>query len=157
MVITLVITMCQLGFLYTIPWFVIHAFGLEADFLTCLAAGSMVQLVATAVPLPGGTGGAEGGFALFFGPMFGEYATAGFLVWRVVTFFFPTFAALPLLGLKSTSTESIYHRVQRWSGHGGKRRVRSARGAVSYNPSNPPHKTTKFVVKGSSRKSGSNK
>ena len=151
MVITLVITMCQLGFLYTIPWFVIHAFGLEADFLTCLAAGSMVQLV------PGGTGGAEGGFALFFGPMFGGYATAGFLVWRVVTFFFPTFAALPLLGLKSTSTESIYHRVQRWSGRGGKRKVRLVRGAVSYNPSNPPRKTTKFVVKGSSRTSGSSK
>ena len=157
MVITLVITMCQLGFLYTIPWFVIHAFGLEADFLTCLAAGSMVQLVSTAVPLPGGTGGAEGGFALFFGPMFGGYATAGFLVWRVVTFFFPTFAALPLLGLKSTSTESIYHRVQRWSGRGGKRKVRLVRGAVSYNPSNPPRKTTKFVVKGSSRTSGSSK
>lgn len=133
MVITLVITILQLAFLYTIPWFVLHAFGIEADFVTCLAAGSMVQLVSSAVPLPGGTGGAEGGFALFFGGMFGAYATAGFLVWRVVTFFVPTFMAVPLIGLKSSHRDSIYHRLHRVFGHG----VRSGRGAyggIAYKP-----------------------
>lgn len=133
MVITLVITILQLAFLYTIPWFVLHAFGVEADFVTCLAAGSMVQLVSSAVPLPGGTGGAEGGFALFFGEMFGVYATAGFLVWRVVTFFVPTFMAVPLIGLKSSHRDSIYHRLHRVVGHG----VRSGRGAragIAYKP-----------------------
>ena len=130
MVVTLVITLLQLSFLYMVPWFVLHAFGVEADFLTCLAAGSMVQLVSSAVPLPGGTGGAEGGFALFFGGMFGPYATAGFLVWRVVTFFVPTFMAVPLLGLKSARRESIYHRVHRLSPKGG-RRGGVARGAVA--------------------------
>ena len=161
MVLTLCITMAQLAFLYTIPWFVLHAFGFEGDFMTCLAAGSMVQLVSTAVPLPGGTGGAEGGFALFFGPMFGGYATAGFLVWRVVTFFLPTFGALPLLGLKSSHRESIYHRVQRWTGRGRKgAKVVSGGGAhksakgVTYNPSKAHKGGTKFVVKktGSSAK-----
>lgn len=161
MVLTLCITMAQLAFLYTIPWFVLHAFGFEGDFMTCLAAGSMVQLVSTAVPLPGGTGGAEGGFALFFGPMFGGYATAGFLVWRVVTFFLPTFGALPLLGLKSSHRESIYHRVQRWTGRGRKGgKVVSGGGAhksakgVTYNPSKAHKGGTKFVVKktGSSAK-----
>lgn len=154
MVLTLCITMAQLAFLYTIPWFVLHAFGFEGDFMTCLAAGSMVQLVSTAVPLPGGTGGAEGGFALFFGPMFGGYATAGFLVWRVVTFFLPTFGALPLLGLKSSHRESIYHRVQRWTGRARKDgQVVSGGGAhksakgVTYNPSKAHKGGTKFVVK----------
>ena len=128
MAVTLVITMLQLSFLYTIPWFVLHAFGIEADFVTCLAAGSMVQLVSSAVPLPGGTGGAEGGFALFFGGMFGAYATAGFLVWRVITFFVPTFSAVPMIGLKSSHRESIYHRIQRWA-HGGR-----GRGAISKAP-----------------------
>ena len=133
MVITLVITILQLAFLYTIPWFVLHAFGVEADFVTCLAAGSMVQLVSSAVPLPGGTGGAEGGFALFFGEMFGVYATAGFLVCRVVTFFVPTFMAVPLIGLKSSHRDSIYHRLHRVVGH-GVRSGRGARGGIAYKP-----------------------
>lgn len=145
MVLTLIITMTQLGFLYMVPWFVLHAFGIEADFLTCLAAGSMVQLVSTAVPLPGGTGGAEGGFALFFGPMLGTSATAGFLVWRVVTFFLPTFAALPMIGLKSSHRESIYHRVQRWTGRGRGSAARASRGGVAYKPKKTGAK--KVVVK----------
>ena len=155
MVLTLVITMTQLAFLYMVPWFVLNAFGIEADFLTCLAAGSMVQLVSTAVPLPGGTGGAEGGFALFFGPMLGSSATAGFLVWRVVTFFLPTFAALPMLGLKSSHRESIYHRVQRWTGrgHGSK----GSRGSVTVKLKSVASKTgsktgAKYVVKKRSSK-----
>ena len=64
---TLAVTMTQLACLYMVPWFVLHAFGRDADFLDCLAAGSMVQMVASAVPLPGGTGGAEGGFVMFYG------------------------------------------------------------------------------------------
>jgi uncharacterized protein (TIRG00374 family) len=112
MLVTLVVTMCQLACLYMIPWFVLHAFGRDADFVSCLAAGSMVQMVSSAVPLPGGTGGAEGGFALFYGPLFGTSATAGYLVWRMITFFGPTILAFPMLGLQSHATESIY---QRWN------------------------------------------
>lgn len=114
MIATLVVTMAQLGCLYMIPWFVLHAFGREGDFLECLAAGSMVQMVASAVPLPGGTGGAEGGFIMFYQRMFGDATSAGFLVWRIVTFFGPTILAAPLLGLSTRNrTVSIYHRVQR--------------------------------------------
>jgi uncharacterized protein (TIRG00374 family) len=122
MALTCVVTLCQLSCLYMIPWFVLHAFGYDADFLSCLAAASMVQLIATAVPLPGGTGGTEGGFALFFGPLFGASTTAGFLVWRVITFFAPTLVAAALLSLRSTHTDSIY---QRWNTfrHGSRRRV----------------------------------
>lgn len=125
MALTLVVTMLQLASLYTIPWFVLKAFGITADFIECLAAGSMVQMVASAVPLPGGTGGAEGGFVMFYGKMFGAAITAGFLVWRIVTFFAPTILAAPLLGLSTRNrTVSIYHRVQRLkrrlSGHKGR-------------------------------------
>lgn len=141
MAVTLVITLLQLTSLYAVPWMVLRAFGVEADFLTCLAAGSMVQLVASVVPLPGGTGGAEGGFALFFGSLFGDYATAGFLVWRAITFFVPIIAAVPLMRLKSSRTQSIYQRVQRWLQRGptqartaGAPRRRGFRGPVAYRP-----------------------
>ena len=111
MLLTLGVTMLQLFSLYAIPWFVLQAFGVEADFLECLAAGSMVQMVSSAVPLPGGTGGAEGGFFMFYGGLFGQSATAGYLIWRLITFIAPTIAAAPLLGLKTTNrTRSIYPR-----------------------------------------------
>ena len=111
---TLLVTMAQLASLYMIPWFVLNAFGKHGDFLECLAAGSMVQMVASAVPLPGGTGGAEGGFVMFYRHMFGEATSAGFLIWRIVTFFAPTIIAAPLLGLSTRNhSVSIYHRVQR--------------------------------------------
>ena len=113
MALTLLVTMAQLGSLYMIPWFVLRAFGIQADFLECLAAGSMVQMVSSAVPLPGGTGGAEGGFLMFYGHMFGRSASAGFLIWRIVTFFGPTLLAAPLLGLRSNGGPSIYARVQK--------------------------------------------
>lgn len=113
MAVTLLVTMLQLASLYMIPWFVLHAFGHDADFFSCLAAGSMVQMVSTIVPLPGGTGGVESGFALFYGPLFGSAATAGYLVWRIITFFAPTIIAAPLLGLRSNGGESIRHRCDR--------------------------------------------
>lgn len=84
----------------------------------------MVQMVASAVPLPGGTGGAEGGFVMFYRHMFGSATSAGFLVWRIVTFFAPTIIAAPLLGLSTRNrTTSIYTRVQRL-----KRRLKGRRG-----------------------------
>ena len=118
MLLTLVVTMAQLACFYMIPWFVLNAFGVQADFLNCLAAGSMVQMVATAVPLPGGTGGAEGSFYMFYGAMFGPAnINAGFLIWRIVTFFAPTILSAPLLGLRSRNRSlSIYERVQRIKG-----------------------------------------
>ena len=127
---TLVVTMAQLGSLYMIPWFVLHAFGRTGDFLECLAAGSMVQMVASAVPLPGGTGGAEGGFVMFYQRMFGPATSAGFIVWRIVTFFAPTIISAPLLGLTTKNrTVSIYERVQRL-----KRGRSGGGGAVRINP-----------------------
>jgi uncharacterized protein (TIRG00374 family) len=121
MLLTLAVTMAQLASLYMIPWFVLNAFGVEADFLDCLAAGSMVQMVSSAVPLPGGTGGAEGGFFMFYGGLFGSSATAGYLIWRLVTFIAPTILAAPLLSLKTTNrTRSIYQRWQDLT-HGGGR------------------------------------
>ena len=56
MVLTLIVTLLQLGCQYALPWFVLKAFGKPADLVTCLAAGSMIELLTSAIPLPGGTG-----------------------------------------------------------------------------------------------------
>jgi uncharacterized protein (TIRG00374 family) len=133
---TLLVTMAQLASLYTIPWFVLRAFGIQADFLNCLAAGSMVQMVSTAVPLPGGTGGAEGSFYMFYGGMFGAAnINAGFLIWRIVTFFAPTILSAPLLGLRSRNrSHSIYHRVQRIKGRLLGTEKSHGSGGATFNP-----------------------
>lgn len=112
MLLTVVITMLQLAFFYLVPYFLMLAFGHhDVDFLSVMAASAFVQLLSSAVPLPGGTGGAEGGFALFLGHFYGSASTAGYLLWRLITFIIPTIAAAPLLGLKSAHHASIH---QRW-------------------------------------------
>ena len=73
--VTLVVTMAQLACLYMVPYFVLRAFGNhDVDFISCLAAGAFIQLLSSAVPLPGGKpGGAEGGFCA---PSWGTGASA---------------------------------------------------------------------------------
>lgn len=112
LLLTLVVTFCQLLCLYSVPWFVLCALGQEQDFLTCVAAAAMVQMIANSVPLPGGTGGVEAGFIFFFGPLFGETAAAGFMLWRIITFYLPTIISLPLTTLKSRSHKSLHNRIQ---------------------------------------------
>ena len=97
-----------------------------------MAASAFVQLLSSAVPLPGGTGGAEGGFALFLGHFYGSAATAGYLLWRLITFIAPTILAAPLLGLHSAHNESLHDRWDRLmvrfgrTRHGaGQKRVRT--------------------------------
>lgn len=114
MALTLGITMLQLAFFYLVPYFLMLSFGCyNVDFFSVMAASAFVQLLSSAVPLPGGTGGAEGGFALFLGHFFGGAATAGYLLWRLITFIAPTILAAPLLGLKSAHTMSIHERWDR--------------------------------------------
>ncbi len=111
MAITVVITMMQLAFFYLVPYFLMLSFGHnDVDFFSVMAASAFVQLLSSAVPLPGGTGGAEGGFALFLGHFYGSAATAGYLLWRLITFIAPTILAAPLLGLKSSHNASLHDR-----------------------------------------------
>ncbi len=114
MALTMLVTLVQLGCLYALPYFVLRAFGEPADLITCLASGSMLELLTSAIPLPGGTGGAETGFAFLFSGMFGDHIAAGYVLWRSVEYFLPTLAATPLLGLRSKSGESIHDRFSRY-------------------------------------------
>lgn len=108
-----VITLLQLGCMYALPYFVLRAFGLEANPIVCLASGSMVELLVNAIPLPGGAGGAEVGFSYLFGGMFGWHLSAGLVIWRSVEYLLPVLIAAPCMGMRSTSSESIYRRWTR--------------------------------------------
>ena len=130
MALTVVITMLQLAFFYLVPYFLMLSFGHhDVDFFSVMAASAFVQLLSSAVPLPGGTGGAEGGFALFLGHFYGSAATAGYLLWRLITFIAPTILAAPLLGLKSSHNASIHDRWDRAISKFGRGKKRSKRSA----------------------------
>ena len=130
MVLTVVITMLQLAFFYLVPYFLMLAFGHhDVDFLSVMAASAFVQLLSSAVPLPGGTGGAEGGFALFLGHFYGPASTAGYLLWRLITFIIPTIVAAPLLGIKSAHHASIHQRWDRLMARFGRRPRRAPESA----------------------------
>ena len=114
MLLTLGVTLVQLGFQYALPWVVLRAFGIHQSLLTCLACGAILELLTSAIPLPGGTFGAEGGFAFLFGPMFGSALSAGYVVWRMVEYVLPVLAAVPLMGLRTRSGLSLNARLRRW-------------------------------------------
>lgn len=142
MLLTMLVTLLQLGCMYALPWFVLRSFGEPADFLVCLASGSMLELLINAVPLPGGTGGAEVGFAYLFGGMYGVHLSAGFVIWRAVEYLLPVLIAAPCMGMRSASGESInrrwrraFRRVREFvAGGPGKRHGSARAGGVTVRP-----------------------
>jgi hypothetical protein len=73
---------------------------------------------------------------MFYGGMFGAAnINAGFLIWRIVTFFAPTILSAPLLGLRSRNrSHSIYHRVQRIKGRLLGTEKSHGSGGATFNP-----------------------
>lgn len=86
----LVVSVLQQFCIFCSPWFVLQALNIQVDFWLVACAGSMVQLLASAIPLPGGTGGIEASFATFFAPWMGSTAAAGYILWRLVTYYLYT-------------------------------------------------------------------
>lgn len=138
-----IITLLQLGCMYALPYFVLRSFGLEANLLICLASGSMVELLVNAIPLPGGAGGAEVGFSYLFGGMFGWHLSAGLVIWRSIEYLLPVLIAAPCMGMRSTTSESIYRRWTRRF-RNLKRLFRGGKGAlerpagIEYRPKRKP-------------------
>ena len=121
MLATGIVTLLQLGCMYALPYFVLRAFGEPADLIVCLASGSMLELLINAVPLPGGTGGAEVGFAYLFKDMFGQHLAAGFVIWRAVEYLLPVLIAAPCMGMRSNGGVSIRRRWDAlWGGVTGR-------------------------------------
>ncbi|WP_298840265.1 lysylphosphatidylglycerol synthase transmembrane domain-containing protein [Clostridium sp.] len=83
-----IINTAQLTVFYVIPYIIFRAFNLEyASLWNMLAAQTLVMLIVSITPLPGGAGGAEGGFVLLFTMFFKENILPGVLLWRIITFY----------------------------------------------------------------------
>jgi len=78
----------QLTVFYVIPYFIYRSFNLSsASLWNMLAAQTLVMMIVSITPLPGGSGGAEGGFTLIFSMFFKEKTLPAIVLWRIITYY----------------------------------------------------------------------
>lgn len=82
------ISVLNLGFLFVITYFIYMAFGhTQYHLIDIFVMQAMVFLAVSFFPTPGSAGAAEGGFLLFFGPIFGRTVPIAMLIWRFITYY----------------------------------------------------------------------
>jgi conserved hypothetical protein len=84
----ILLTLVQVTIASLISYFVYRSFGMKGESVFIMvAADTFVTMVASFIPLPGSSGGAEGGFYLFFREFFGDSIIPGITLWRVATYY----------------------------------------------------------------------
>ena len=84
----ILMTLVQVTIASLISYFVYRSFNLNGESVfTMVAADTFVTMAASFIPLPGSTGGAEGGFFLFFRELFGSTIVPAIALWRVATYY----------------------------------------------------------------------
>lgn len=87
---------------YLVPFFLLIGMGVNyIDILKCVIIMAYVMLVGSFVPIPGGTGGLEYAFVVFFGKYIGSPLVNGImLLWRFITYYFGMILGAILLNIK---------------------------------------------------------
>ena len=83
------LTVIQLTFIFAIPYTVYRAFNFYgARVFDMITGQAFVTMVSSFMPLPGGSGAAEGSFYVFFEMFFTPNTIkSAILVWRIITYF----------------------------------------------------------------------
>ncbi|MCY6369187.1 lysylphosphatidylglycerol synthase transmembrane domain-containing protein [Clostridium ganghwense] len=83
-------TAIQLTAYFVIPYFIYRSFNMNsADFFNMVAVGTFLNMIVTIIPLPGASGGSEGGFYMLFGMFFRRYyIVSAIIIWRIITYYF---------------------------------------------------------------------
>lgn len=86
-------TFIQLSLYFLVPYFLYRSFGLQdAYIINFIAATAFVLMITSFVPIPGASGGAEGGFYLIFGTFFlSKYIATAIVLWRFITYYIGVF------------------------------------------------------------------
>ena len=97
------LTFAQMLAYFTVAFFVFKAIGAgSADLLLVLTAAACVWLASAFIPLPGGSGSAEGMFVLFFATIYRDSSVGvALLLWRFVTFYLPIIVGGVMLFLEN--------------------------------------------------------
>lgn len=89
LIISSLLTVLQLTLIFSIPYTIYRAFNLSgASAFDMITAQAFVTMVSSFMPLPGGSGAAEGSFYVFFKIFFMENTIkSAILIWRIITYF----------------------------------------------------------------------
>ncbi|MCY6371015.1 lysylphosphatidylglycerol synthase transmembrane domain-containing protein [Clostridium ganghwense] len=84
-----VLTFVQLTSYFIIPYFIYRGFNMNsASFWNMVAAETFLNMIVAVIPLPGASGGSEGGFYLLFSLFFKQSTIMpAILLWRIITFY----------------------------------------------------------------------
>jgi glycosyltransferase 2 family protein len=86
--VAILFTLVQITVASLISYFVYRSFNLHGESVFIMvAADTFVTMVASFIPLPGSSGGAEGGFYLFFREFFGASIIPAITLWRISTYY----------------------------------------------------------------------
>ncbi len=110
LVIVCALTVLQLTLMFAIPYAIYRSFNfVEANIFDMITGQAFVMMVSSLMPLPGGSGAAEGSFYVFFETFFKENTIkSAILVWRIITYFMNivVFAPFARVGnIKETAEE----------------------------------------------------
>ena len=99
-----ILTITQLTLIFAIPYTIYRAFNFNSAHLFDMITGqAFVTMVASFMPLPGGTGAAEGSFYIFFQMFFTQNTIkSAILVWRIITYFMNIIIFAPFSRIKDT-------------------------------------------------------
>lgn len=89
MILAILISIVNIGFLFAITYFIYRAFGLqEYTFVYIMALQAFLYTAVSYFPLPGAAGASEGGFyAIFSAFMPKDLVFMALLIWRVMTYY----------------------------------------------------------------------
>lgn len=92
---SLILNIIQLTLYLSISYMLYLGFGMnEVSLLQIISYQAFVLMISSFIPLPGAMGGAELGYAGFFGDIFGGYVSVSTMLWRIFTFYLPIIVGL---------------------------------------------------------------
>ena len=104
-----VFTLVQITISGLVSYFVYRGFNLKGQsVLTMIAGDAFTTMVASFIPLPGSSGGMEGGFVLFFHGFFGDRIVPAVTLWRTATYYLeiPIGALISYIGNRIYTAEN---------------------------------------------------
>lgn len=111
LLITCILTVTQLTLIFYIPYAIYRAFNFQGTNPFDMITGqAFVTMVSSFMPLPGGSGAAEGSFYIFFSMFFTENTIkSAILIWRIISYFLNiiVFAPFSKIGNKSETKKAL--------------------------------------------------
>ncbi len=100
-------TIVQITCMFVVPYCIYRAFNIQgAKVFDMIAAQAFVTMISSFMPLPGGSGAAEGSFCVFLNQFFSEQTIKpAVLLWRVITYFFTILMSFPFSRVKNKTLE----------------------------------------------------